>query len=163
MFVTLFAVLFYPPLGWDAQPFVDSMVLLFVTVLSIPLRVRLTRYVTLVRAMSVLASAASLILAAFVFLNGALDYHPPVEADALVSAKYAHGYKGSGPSLGLSIAWNQERIEEGIRVNRKTFAAVEPGDSVHVTIHPGAFSAPWYSNGVTLNSASTSDSSPDEH
>ena len=98
--------------------------------------------------MFVLASAATLILAAFFFLNGALDEHPPVEADALVSTKYVTRGKFAGPVLVLSIERNQTRSEETLSVSRETFSVVEPGDSVRVVVHPGAFSTPWYGKSI---------------
>lgn len=105
---------------------------------------QLQRYITFVRAMFVLASAATLILAAFFFLNGALDEHPPAEANALVSTKSVTRGKFAHPYIVMAIAWNQRQIEETLSVSRETFSVVEPGDSVRVVIHPGAFSLPWY-------------------
>jgi hypothetical protein len=155
----------YPPLGWDSLVLsndLDFIALPGAIVLLLVLRGRLARYIIFVRAMSVLASAATLILAAFFFLNGALDEHPPVEADALVSNKYVTHGKFAGPILVLSIAWNQRRIDETLSVSRETFSVVERGDSVRVTVHPGAFSTPWYGEGVVLNGTARSDSTPDK-
>lgn len=161
MLVTAFAEFLYPPLGWESQALGHSSEFFFLTFLAVMWHAKLARYITFVNVICVLASAAAVILAAFVFLNGALDFHPTVQADALVSAKYQGGLRSGGPSLGLSIAWNQRRIEETVSVSRRAFSVAEPGDSVRVTIHPGAFSAPWYGSGVTLNDTATSESTPE--
>ena len=162
MFLKLFAVLLYPLLGWSSQALGDVLGFWFVTVLSLMCSVRLARYITFVRAICVYSSTATFILAAFLFLNGVFDAHPPVEADALVSAKYVSHGRNPGPGLVVSMAWNQRQVEERFSVSRRTFSAVEPGDPVRITVHPGAFSTPWYSGGVMLNGTATSDSSPDK-
>jgi hypothetical protein len=163
MLVTSFAEFLYPPLGRDSQAFGHAFEFFFLNFIAVMWAQKLARYITFVNAICVLASASALILAAFVFLNGALDFHPTVQADALVSGKYVGGLRSGGPSLRLSIAWNQGRIEETVSVSRRAFSMAEPGDSVRVTIHPGLFSIPWYGSGVTLNGTATSDSTPDEH
>jgi hypothetical protein len=162
MLLTALAVALYPPLGWVSQALGHAWEFFFLTFLAVMWHSKLRRYIILVNAICVLASAAALILAAFLFLNGALDYQTAVQADALVSSKHVTRGRSPGPVLNLSIAWSQRRIEETLSVSRKTFSVVEPGDSVRVTVHPGAFSMPWYSKGVILNGTPTSDSTPDE-
>jgi hypothetical protein len=112
---------------------------------------RLERYISFVRAVFVSASAATIVVAAFFFLNGALDEHSPVEVDAVVSTKFITRGKFAHPALVLSIVRNQSRIEETLSVNPETFSMVEPGDSVRVAIHPGAFLTPWFSEDVLLS------------
>jgi hypothetical protein len=147
MILTSFAQDLYPPLGWDPPARSLDLTFFALTFALVMLHDRLAQYITFVRAMCVLASAATLILAAFFFLNGALDEHPPVEADALVSTKYV-SRRYAERVLVLSIAWNQRRIEETLSVSRETFSVVEPGDSVRVVVHPGAFSTPWYGKSI---------------
>jgi hypothetical protein len=161
MLLTALALALYPPLGWDSQVISHSLDFLVLTFLSVMLRDRLGRFGIFVDAICVLASAAALILPAFFLLNGALDFHPAAQSDALVSAKYVTHGRYAGPVLDLSIAWSQKRTEETFSVSRRTFSVVEPGDSVRVTVHPGAFSMPWYGRGVILNGTATSDSTPD--
>jgi hypothetical protein len=159
----ILAMTIYPPLGWDSQVFKHSYDVLAFTFLSVMLRDRMGRFGTFVDAICVLASAVALIIPAFFLLNGALDFHPAAQSDALVSAKYVtHGRFAAGPALDLSIAWNQKRAEETFSISRRTFSVVEPGDSVRVTVHPGAFSMPWYGRGVILNGTATSDETPDK-
>jgi len=149
-----FALLFYPLLGWDSLVFSYVWDIIALPVVITVLLVWfgwLARYIMFARVIYVLCSAAILILTAFIFLNGALDEHPPVEADALVSTKYVTRGRFAGPVLDLSIEWNQRRSEETLAVSRETFSAVEPGDSVSVVVHPGAFSIPWYGNVVVVN------------
>jgi hypothetical protein len=147
IFLTNSALGPYPPLGRDTLVLshdLDFIALASAIAVLLFLLGRLARHISFVRAMFVLASATTLLLAAFFFLNGALDKHRPVEADALLSTKYVTQGKFTGPFLVLSIAWNHRRIEETLRVSREIFSAVEPGDSVRVVVHPGAFSTPWY-------------------
>jgi len=152
--LTILALLLYPPLlrGSLVESYSFDLLLLPLAIFALfRLSDRLERYITFVRAISVSLTAATLILAAFLFLNGAFDAHPPVEADALVSSKFVTQGKFAGPALVLNISWNQERVEETLSVSRKTFSVVEPGDSVRVIVHPGAFSMPWYGKSVILD------------
>jgi hypothetical protein len=155
--LTLFAVVLFPPLAWDPQALLGFLAFTFISlILSLMLRDQLARYITFVRALCVLASAGTFILAAFFFLNGALDEHPPVEVDVLVSTKYVSHGRNAGPRLVLGIAWNERRIEKELSVSRRTFSLAEPGDPVRITVHPGAFSTPWsrieWQRDIRLNS-----------
>jgi hypothetical protein len=49
------------------------------------------------------------------------------------------------------------RVELTIDVSRETFSSAEPGDSVQLVVHPGAFSQPWYGD-IILPSTRMSDS-----
>jgi hypothetical protein len=147
MILTVFATSRYPPLGWNSQVYSVELVFLALMLVLLALSFRLPQFI---RALWVLTSGAALGLGAFLFLNGALDMHPPVEADALVSTKYvAHG-KFTNNILVLNIAWNQGRIEQSLSVNSETFSAVEAGQSVHIIVYAGAFLIPWHGNGVDL-------------
>jgi hypothetical protein len=163
--LTSFALGPYRPLRWDSLVFSHDIDFIAIPVAIIGLLAllgRLERYIAFVRAIFVSASAATLIVAAFFFLNGALDEHPPVEVEALVSSKYITSGKFAHPALALSIEWNQSRIEEALSVSRETFSIVQPGDSVGVTIHPGAFSTPWFNEDVVLNATVRSHSTRDK-
>lgn len=146
---TIFAAALYPPLQPDSVVLYWSLGLFFpgAIVFALLLRDRLMRYAALVRLIFALGAATFLIPAAYYFLNGALDGNPPVEVQALVSSKSV-GDTGHGDFyvLELSLSWQQQKIEKGVQVSPKTFSAAKPGDSVRVTLHPGAFSRPWYSD-----------------
>jgi len=95
--------------------------------------------------------------AAYYFLNGLLDANPAMEVPSRVITKdIGHGRYG-GPVLVVSLSWNQKRIEENIGVSHEKYSAAEPGDSVRVVVHPGAFSQPWYDD-VLLSSTGKRDS-----
>jgi len=150
---TLFGLMFYPPLRWDSialDHLLDFIVVPAVIVFLLVRLNRLARYAVFVKAMLGLTSVILLVLSAFVFLNGALDKNPPVEARAIVSGKFVSHAKGPTPGLELTIEWNQQEIKKSIDVKRETFSAFEPGDYVNLEIHPGAFSTPWYGDGHIL-------------
>ena len=107
---------------------------------------RLIRYASFVRIVFVLAATTSVVLAAYYFLNGALDDGTPVEAHAVVSEKYINNGKGAKYNLAWTLSWSDKNIEGSIGVHSETFSTAEPGDSVLVTVHPGEFSQPWYSD-----------------
>lgn len=147
---TIFALMFYPPLTWDSIAFnhlLDFIVIPGVIVFLLVHFNKLARYAAFVKLMLGLASATLLILAAFLFLNGALDRNLPIEARAIVSRKFVSHAKGPTPVLELDVEWNQQEIKKGIDVKRETFSVVEQGDSVNLEVHPGAFSVPWYGDG----------------
>jgi hypothetical protein len=149
---TILAIMLYPPL--KSNSLVDYMTpaIIFIPgaiVLLLTLYDRLTRWAIFVRLMFVMFAAASVMPAAYYFLNGALDGNPRVEVQALVSSKFL-GHGRYTPAYGLvwTLSWNRERIEESSGVSREKFSRVEPGDSVRVVVHPGAFSTPWYGEGL---------------
>lgn len=108
--------------------------------LHIVLNGTLHLYALPIRIMLLLASSALVISAAFFLLNGALDQHPVVDVDSLVVRK--------APYLYVDLRWNGKQIEQEVLVDRETFDAVEPGDSVTLVVHPGAFSTPWVDDGT---------------
>jgi hypothetical protein len=155
----ILAISLYPPLGSNLTTIYRIPVLVFVgaIVLALVLRQQLTRYATFVRLMIVLVTATFVMPAAYYFLNGMLDSNPAVEVPSRVIMKdIGHGRYGA-PVLVVSLSWKQKRIEENIGVSREKYSAAEPGDSVRVIVHPGAFSQPWYGD-VLLSSTGMRDS-----
>lgn len=107
---------------------------------------RLTRYWTLVILMIVLVAATFVTPPAYYFMNGILDGNPAREIPSIVLGKGIITGRGGGPYLVLSLPWNSEKINVRVRVYERTFSDAEPGDSVRLVVHPGAFSLPWYGN-----------------
>ena len=95
-----------------------------------------------------LAATTLVMLAAYFYLNGALDGNPPVETEGIVSYKLKSSgkYSGSDYVLKLNLSLNGEEFEDDYRTSSETFEATKPGDVVRVLIHPGEFSLPWYSH-----------------
>ena len=156
----MIATALYPPLGGGRLGLWLGPVIIIVPgaiVLVLMNYDRLERYAIPVRLMFVLVAAAAVMLAAFYFLNGALDGNPPVEAEALVLSKGVSytGKYGASYVAELSVVWNRKRIEEGVSASRETFSVIEPGDSVRLAVHPGAFSTPWYGTGLLSNGQDT--------
>lgn len=149
----MFALLLYPPLGWDsiAMDHILDFIVIPGAIVFLLLRCnRLARYAPFVKLMSGFASATLAILAAFIFLNGALDGKPGADAQAFVSNKSVSHTHGASLDLELIIEWDQKQIKEDVAVRRETYSAIDPGDSVSLTVHSGAFSTPWYGNGHVL-------------
>jgi hypothetical protein len=148
--LNILAIGFYPPLGpgWAEIYMIPAVSFIVAVGLAFVIGNRITRYATYVRLLIVLVTFTCFIPAGFFFLNGILDGNPPREIPSRVITKQiSHGTYG-GPDLFVSLSWNQQAIEESFRVDRDTYSKVEPGDSVRVTIHPGAFSRPWYGKGI---------------
>jgi hypothetical protein len=150
----------YPPLKSNLlavymilAEFIIPGAIVFLLVLS----ARLTGYASFVRIVFVLAATASVVPAAYYFLNGALDDGTPVESHAVVSEKYINNGRGAKYNLAWTLPWNHENIKGSIGVQSETFSIAEPGDSVRVMVHPGQFSQPWYSD-VHFRSRLTGDS-----
>lgn len=95
---------------------------------------------------SIGSAALAVLYTAFSFLNVALDQKAPQEVQATVVSKAPGFGKSGGPYLVLSLSWNQERIEQSIKVSQQVLSGAEPGGDVRLVIHPGAFSQPWYSD-----------------
>jgi hypothetical protein len=156
----MIATALYPPLGGGRLGLWLGPVIIIVPgaiVLVLMNYDRLERYAVPVRLMFVFVAAAAVMFAAFYFLNGALDGNPPVEAQALVLSKGVsyNGKYGASYVVEVNIVWNQKRIEEGISASLETFSVIEPGDSVRLAVHPGAFSTPWYGKGLLSNGQDT--------
>lgn len=157
---TMIAIAVYPPLGGGTLALFLGPVIIIVPgaiVLALVNYDRLERYALPVRLMFLLFAAATIMFAGFYFLNGALDGNPPVETQALVLSKgVSHtGKYGASYIVEVNVVWNRKRIEEGIAATRETFSVIEPGDSVRLAVHPGAFSTPWYGTGLLANGQDT--------
>jgi len=144
----ILAITLYPPLESNFPmvymfPAVSFVVLV---VLAFALQDQIVRYAAVVRVLIVLVAATCLMPAAYYFLNGILDGNPSVEVPSRVTSKNVSQGKYGGPDLVVSLSWNQQTIDQVFRVGHKTYSAVEPGDSVRIVVHPGAFLQPWYSD-----------------
>jgi hypothetical protein len=109
---------------------------------------RLSRYALAFRLTLILAAATPIMSAAFIYLNGAWDREPSVVTQAFVTHKfYELGRGGPAYFLDVTLDWQQQRRMDGeVLVDRKVYDSVEPSESVNVTVHPGQFSMPWYSD-----------------
>jgi hypothetical protein len=143
---SLIALYSYPPLFSNllAVYMVPGIYLVVALALAFFLQDQLTRYWTLVILMIVLVAGTFVMPPAYYFLNGILDGNPAREIPSIVLGKGRGGYKRGGPYLVLSLPWNSERTNVRIQVYERTFSDAEPGDSVRLVFHPGAFSLPWY-------------------
>jgi hypothetical protein len=146
------AIALYPPLGGSLPATLLSLVIMFVPsviLLVLVIYDRVERHARAVRIMFVLVAAVTVLFAGFYFLNGALDARPPVEIQAVVFRKGIYrGRYGGRRWVEVSFAGNQNRISDGIVVSLEMYRRMEPGDSVRLAIHPGAFSTPWYGDGI---------------
>jgi hypothetical protein len=108
---------------------------------------RLSRYALAFRLTLILAAATPIMSAAFIYLNGAWDQEPSVVTQALVTHKFHYG-GGTRTAyfLDVTLNWKQRQIDGALLVGRKAYYAVEPRETVNVTVHPGQFSVPWYSD-----------------
>jgi hypothetical protein len=86
------------------------------------------------------------IFAAFLFLNGSLDTHPPEQIEARVIAKSVRYGKGSNYVLTVAPSWRDGRTEENLGVSSATYWKIAEAQPVQVTVHRGAFGLPWYSS-----------------
>jgi len=87
------------------------------------------------------------ICAAFLFLNGALDKYPSVQAQTRVARKSVTRGRG-GPSYSLIVtpSWRNGRADERLEVSGATFSMVRTGEPVLVIVHRGMFRLPWFSS-----------------
>jgi len=103
-----------------------------------------TRYAKTTIALIILVAVTFVMPTAYYFLNGILDGNPAKEIPSIVLSKGISSGKGGGPYLVLSLPWNSERTSVSVRVSSRTLSDAEPGDSVRLVVHSGAFSLPWY-------------------
>jgi hypothetical protein len=155
LMATVFALAVYPPLELMSPAFYIFLGLFFLPaaiIFVLWLCDALTRHVVVSRLLIVFAAGAFVVSATFYFLNGVLDRNSPPMVQAVVSRKeVSSNADGTSYYLECAISWRQKTIEQDIEVSPKTFTAAEPGDSVRVPIHPGAFSMPWYGKGLLSN------------
>lgn len=103
--------------------------------------------------MSLVVIAVAIASATVYFLNGALDRRAPTEVQATIADKFVTRGVWGGNILALTMMWNEKPTEENVRVGSEIFSKAEPGDSVGLIVHPGAFSLPWYGSGRFVNGA----------
>jgi len=155
LMATVFALGVYPPielmspafyifLGFLLLPVAILLVLWFCDIL--------TRYFVLSRLLIVFAGAALVLSATFYFLNGVLDRKPPLTLQAVVLHKeVSSNADGTSYYLECTVPWGHKTIEQDLEVSATTFTTTEPGDSVRVAIHSGAFLTAWYGKGLLSN------------
>jgi hypothetical protein len=156
----ILAITMFPPLLSNFWLVYMIPALLFVGAILfiIVLGQRMTRYATYVRVTIVLVTVSFVVPAAYFSLNGIIDTNPPIQVPSRVISKgVSRGKYGAVPYLVLSLSWNKVRIKQAIDVSREKLSSAEPGDSVQLVVHPGAFSQPWYGD-VLLSSGDTSNS-----
>lgn len=139
----------YPTL--EHRSTVDTFIFLLMLV---PIGVNLVlyrEYAKFTRSTSLVAATLLLIFAAVYLLNGALDRHVTTEVQATIASKFVTRGLWGGNTLALTMTWDQKPMEETIRVSSEIFSKAEPGDSVGLIVHPGAFSLPWYGSGRFVN------------
>ena len=114
---------------------------------------RPTWYTTLVITMMIGVALALVSLAGCFYMNGMLDRNPSVRTRALVEQKFIeHSRYGADYVLQVKFSWNGKTFDfNDLVVSEETFLRTEPGDFVRVTIHPGYFSLPWYSNVLPIS------------
>jgi hypothetical protein len=141
----------YPLLGPNSLmvsmiPVVSLLVGFGLALLYLGIGKRIMRYATLIVLLIVSITATCLMTGGYFFLNGILDGKPALEVQSHVISKYISIGRSGGPNVLVNLTWNQQTVEEKFRVDRKTYSEAEPGDSVRIIVHPGAFSTPWYSS-----------------
>jgi hypothetical protein len=143
----------YPTLEHKSVARLLVLLFLVATIVNLALD---DRYAKFTRIMYLVVTAVMVVSATVYFLNGALDRHIPTEVKATVIGKVASRGQGGGDATALTVMWHQtqKQIVENFKVSRQTFATIEPGDSVYLIVHQGAFSMPWY--GGLLSSKPTS-------
>lgn len=145
-FGNIIAASLFPPLISDPTwIYVVPLVSLAVAfVLAFCMLDRITRYAKGAIFFMIFVAATCLLPPSYTFLNGLLDGSPAVEVPSKIITKGISAGKGGGPYLLLSLPWNHERVNVSIRVTNWTLSDAQPGDSVRLAVHPGAFSMPWY-------------------
>jgi hypothetical protein len=101
----------------------------------------------------VLAASVLPLRAGYVYFDGALDRHPPLIAQSVISDAHIEN-RQDGPRyvLGTYIFWDQARIYQDFFVSHDIYYATQPGDSIQLKLHGGAFSTPW-AEAVDLSTA----------
>jgi hypothetical protein len=153
MLVGLFGILIaahsYPPL--DMNPVMGVGLVSFFTPMlahiAFSVRQQLSSHTALLKGMYELAAVVLAIFAAFLFLNGALDKNPSLQAHTRVAQKSVTRGRGR-PSYSLIVtpSWRPGRVEERLEVSGATFSMVRRGEAVLVVVHRGVFRLPWFSD-----------------
>jgi hypothetical protein len=144
------------------RPLVDHLSVLLVPGISLVLALalafllqdQLTRYWILSIFLIIFVAATFLYAGAYDFLNGFLDRNPATEITTQVLGKGVNPLRRNGQFIVLTLPLNGERVNVEIIVNTRVFNAVKPGDSVHLLLHPGAFSLPWHDDGCPCSVSS---------
>jgi len=139
----------FPLLDWPLSAEGVGWVLLIVPLvfLTVPAIIKrpIVQEAARIKGMFVWVAGLLVMYVVFCFLNVILDKHPPIEVPARVVTKDV-GTSRMGLTfytLRLSLLWDQKQLEVGCRVSPQKFSDAEPGDLVHLVVHPGAFSLAW--------------------
>jgi hypothetical protein len=149
LFGILTAAHFYRPLDSNPVMFV-ALVLFFTPILAhvgFGIRKQLSSHTALLRSLYRSFGVGLVIFAATLFLNGAFDKYPSVQAHTRVTQKSVTRGRG-GPSYSLIVtpSWRNGRVEERLEVSGTTFSKVRTGGAVLVVAHRGLFRLPWFSS-----------------
>jgi len=104
--------------------------------------------IALVRRAVFFSGIALAMIAAGLFLNGALDKAPPRYVKTTVIEKSSvQGDLRRGSHYRLTVAsWRPGKSEENFDVDLGLFRRVTPGTAITVEVHKGFFGVPWYGN-----------------
>jgi hypothetical protein len=148
VFGIMFADEMYPPLLDDLGIFmVPGFTLVVALALAFFLQDRLTRYWIFTISLILFVTVTFLIPPAYDFLNGFLDRNPATEITTQVLSKGINSLRSHGQFLVLSLPLNHSRANVEVIVSTQTFNGVTLHDSVHMVVHPGAFSLAWHDDG----------------
>ena len=145
---TIVAAHFYPPLDMNPTMLIALIIFFAPMAINVFLQVRkqLAPNLEFVNAAYKYAGWGLVVFAACLFLNGALDRHPSMQAHTRVSQKsVSRGRGGPTYSLTLDPSWRDGRTQERLDVSGATFASVRTGERVSVDVHRGWFGLPWFS------------------
>jgi hypothetical protein len=141
----------FPLLEWPLATSSLTLALFFAPVVFLTLLMTFNRrfgqQAARIKRVFVWTAALLIMFVAFCFLNVALDKQPPIEVPARVVSKEsgrASRIGGTAYILQLSLSWDQQQLEAECSVSPQKFSDVEPGDLVHLIVHPGAFSLAWH-------------------
>jgi hypothetical protein len=104
--------------------------------------------VSLMPRTAVYSGVALALLAAGLWLNGALDRVPPAYVKATVIQKMSFpGDRRRGAHYDVIVSsWRTGRSTEDFDVDLGLFRRTVPGKTITVEVHEGAFRLPWYGN-----------------
>lgn len=104
------------------------------------------RRARLLRNISVVAAAATILIAVFLNLNGALDKNPYEEVETQVVHKFTRTSMRR-PNVYYAVVRPmsaQVANEVYVTVSSYKYDRLEAGDTIYVKVHPGWISLPWY-------------------
>jgi len=139
---------FYPPFLATTVILFTPGVLVFISLVIFVVlldRRREERRAQLLRNISVAVATATILIAVFLNLNGALDKNPYEEVETHVVRKVTSDqeYRSAWYAV-VHATSGQNENEIYVNVSSYKYSLLESGDTIHVKVHPGWFSLPWY-------------------